>query len=449
MEFLNKKYLFFAILLALIHSFKIPGIVEIEFLILTFLFLRKVNFNTLFVLGIILSSSLYVVLDESFRFDSSNYPSIYTKSLYGIKYFDVLVFIIFISSVKNIKFFKKVLLNKSLPFLIWFICFFSFIINLSGILAIDSLLFNIRTQLLFLGLLFHFSRLSIPEVITLAEYIIITWVIFMFFTIIFPHSSPIYRTIFNIKAIIYFAGEEYLTLGIYATILLINSRINFNYKLNRKRLFYILFIGFCLCLISQRKGAVLYFLPILFFIYIKPFSLFFKSMILKSLLFFNSISFFIIFFIIFPFIENDIILLLLDEGYNLFNSAVESVRYNFSKNPLSAIFGIGPYNKYELISLPGIYDHEYSFGSDMGMKFRYQIWYLPYGRLILNAGFIGVLFYFLYLIRIFIKKDILFLYLFLSLSPIFYWENLAPVYSLPFALATVYLIKINQKTIKI
>ena len=104
MQFLNKKYLFLTIFLAFIHSLKIQGIIEIEFIILMFFFLRKVNFNTLFVLGIILSSSLYVVLDENFRFDSSNYPSIYTKSLYGIKYFDILVFFIFISSLKNIKF---------------------------------------------------------------------------------------------------------------------------------------------------------------------------------------------------------------------------------------------------------------------------------------------------------------------------------------------------------
>lgn len=262
---LNKYYLV-GFVFALLSSLRIPFLPELQ-LLLIFMFLliyRKINRNLFFLIITILCTHHYVIPDAIYRFQGELYPSIYTRAYFGIKLLDILVVVLFIFSLKNLNNLKFIL-NKNLPLILLPISFFGVLYLNSQTFAFDMFLFIFRSYLLVIAIYlisFSFSR---EDLIFISKLAIFSWTAKMFFAILIPHEAPLYREIFGFEGIIYFAGDEYLTIGSYLMIILLLSRKN---NLNFISIFFLINFIFLLTLIAQRKGGIPYFIILNFIIFI-------------------------------------------------------------------------------------------------------------------------------------------------------------------------------------
>ena len=303
--------------------------------------------------------------------------------------------------------------------------------------------FSIRSYLLIFAIFLLAVNLTKCELVTISKLIIFCWSIKMLFSIIIPHKYPLFRNILGYDGIIYFAGDEYLTIGIYISIIFI-----FSYRKNLSYLRYFLIINFifALTLIAQRKGALPYFTIIncLLFIY---FFLNYKIIhkVFNVLLIIYAFTAFIFLWIILPNLP-DIIQHALQEYKALSSSALDSL-LNLSLFQLT--FGITPFGKYELINLPSIFDHKMSFGNEVGEIYRYKLWTVPHGRLLLNVGLIGFIYVNYYLISKSITQNIFVFYLVFAFIPFFYFASITPVTAVAIAFALLVFLKHKYNTIKV
>ena len=422
------KLIFYSIAASLLSSLRISFLPELELLILFLLFLFRNNMLFGSAILIILCSHHYVIPDEVYRFDSATYPSIYTKKIGVVRIIDLVTVIFFLYSLTNI--FAKSLtvyrVNLNYPIILILFCFFGSMTNPIYNQKYDMLLFNLRNLMLVISSFLLFNSLSISQIFTISFLACYSWISKMFFSILLPAENPLYREIFGYKWNIYFAGDEYLTLGVYFISILFLARIS---KLDidyRKLIKFLVLFSLTLALVAQRKGSLIYFLVIFILIHFNASKKFIISQNLLILLL--PVSSFLFLMFVLPLTPNYIRLAFFDQS-GLLNSSIESIYHLFKSNVWNFLFGIGPYSMYEVKGLDSIFDNEMAFGSEVGNTFRYTIWSLPFGRLFLNVGLFGSIIYLYFLIKN-LKKPPYFFYLYTLILPIFFLENSSPVTAL-------------------
>jgi hypothetical protein len=411
---------------SLLSSMKLLYLPEIELFLLFFILLTG---NSEFIISyilIILCSHHYAIPDESFRFDASNYPSIYTKKLGYFKVFDVLTLILFpIALFKYLRNKPTFTLNRNYPNILFFLSIILIFITPIRMQDINLLLFNLRSLIIIFIIYAFLINLDNIKLIKLCFLASICWMSKMFFSILIPATNPLYRDIFGFKWNIYFAGDEYLTLGVFfVSIFILANKKNIFINLNIKKIINsFVLLSLILCLISQRKGSIIYFLTI--FLVINFYESKKISKYIKLFILFIPMSTFLFLIFILPFLPSEYNLLFFDQ-LGLLNSSIDSIKHIFNTNYLSGFIGIGPFSYYEVKGLEEIYDNSMAFGSEVGNTFRFTIWSLPFGRLFLNVGLIGFFIYGFYLIKNF-KSNTLDYYLISILMPLFYFENNTPI----------------------
>lgn len=429
-----------AVLLAKLQFSFLPEC-EICILILSYFYNRRA-FYYLFI--IVFASNTFVVMDVLYRFDSGTFPSIYTKEMIGgIKYLDVLSVVLFLLGLLNVRNIRKVH-SVSLPYLL----IFSSLIGLTFIeysqqFSLEMFLFIGRGYLLCLAAFMLLVGLDKDVYMKYCKLAIITWILNMIFAIVIPYAHPHTREIFGITLSIAFAGDEYLTLGVYGLILLLYSS-EYDIKDNYRFVKYS-FITALLCgIASQRKGAVPYFMVLMLIIYVYYNCNSIKNKIMNILLIASSVYIALFLLIVYDFLP-DYIQLAFFEYHGLLDSALSSVDYLKNYNWGEYLFGISPWGKYKVIDLPQIIDHEYSFGKEVGEVFRYSIWVIPGGRLVLNTGILGLIYYYCFIIRKAIEyKNCMYYYLLITITPLFYYASITPVEAISFGL--ILAVMFNKKS---
>lgn len=434
------KYYAIGFLFALLSSLRVPFLPELQLvLILTFLLIyRKVNRNLFFLIITILCTHHYAILDAFYRFNGELYPSIYTRSYSGIKLLDILIILLFIFSLRNLNNLKFIL-NKNLPFLLLPISFFGVTYLNSQTFAFDMFLFIFRSYLLIIAIYLITYSFSKKDLIFISKLAIFSWTVKMFFAILIPQEEPLYREIFGFQGIIYFAGDEYMTIGSFLMIILLLMKKN---DLKFIPIFMLLNFIFLLTLIAQRKGGVPYFiiLNIILFIYF-----YIKNTITHKLfnllIIINSFSIFLFLYFVVPLLPEVIHLSFLEYSA-LSSSALDSIA---NINIYNQIFGITPFGKYELINLDPIFDHAMSFGKEVGEKYRYKLWAIPLGRLILNVGLIGYFYYLIYIIIRAFKENVVSFYLLSSMMGFFYFSLITPVSAIAIGISLSVFIRYKKR----
>jgi len=438
-----KKIIFFSISASLLSSLRINFLPEIEVLLLTFLFFLGNRFLFGAILVIILCSHHYVIPDAVLRFDSSDYPSIYTKKIGVVKIFDIIVILLFlfvlfktrISRSYNFSF------SKSYPYILLLFCLFGILITPFARQDLNLFFFSFRNVMIIISIYFLFSNFNFSELKLISYIAISSWISKMFFSILIPAENPLYRMIFGAEWNVYFAGDEYLSLGIYfISLLLLNELLKINNKNTISFINRLAFVSLILALISQRKGALIYFgLIFLIINFYNKKSLFF---LINVIILVIPLSTFIFLFLILPMLPDQLSLLFFDQ-LGLLNSSIESL-YHIQKTELfNFIFGIGPFSLYEIKGLDSIFDNSMAFGSEVGSNFRFMIWSLPFGRLFLNVGLFGGVIYLFYLVRN-INKPPAYFYIYSSILGIFFFENISPVSALSFGFSFVIISNYNK-----
>lgn len=423
---LKINFFIIAFFFALCSSLRIPFIPEFQLvLLICYTFKRKkIDYQVIMLLATILCTHHYVIPDSIFREDGASYPSIYTRAYGGLKILDLLV--VFLFSMSFTKFFSRNILRllyiKGLPS-------FFLLTSLVGILflnketfAKDQFLFIMRSYLLFFVLFIQTVDFNKDQYLKLSKLVIFSWTLKMLLAILVPHVHPLYRTIFGLNGIIFFAGDEYMTLPFFfAIIMCIKGK-----SLNIKKMIKILLFIFVLTLIAQRKGGVPIFISffLLIWFHYKECRLggFFLKLYYVAYTF---IMFLFLYYIDYIF-SDSLILLAFGEYSTLANVAVDSICNIFNHNLGEFILGISPFGKYEIINLPSLLDHFMSFGKEVGEKFRYQFWSFPLGRCLLNVGFAGFLVSIYYHFKA-MKWSLPKFFMIISAIPVCYYSNLTPV----------------------
>jgi hypothetical protein len=439
-----QKIFFFSILASLLSSLKLFFLPELELVILFIIMFYRDKMLFAVALVIILCSHHYVIPDEVYRFDSTSYPSIYTKKIGPTKILDIVTIIFFLFSITFFNFklnsFSKINLNY--PFILLLFCFAGIITTPILNQNFDLLFFNIRNLLLLISTYLLLKNLDLIQIKTISFVAISCWLSKMIFSIIFPASNPLYREIFGITWNIYFAGDEYLTLGVYFISILLLNKIsnvnNFGKEINVLKLLII--VSLITALISQRKGALIYFFTIYILVNYNKKSKF--SILQNIFILFLPFSTFLFLIFILPLFSDLINLVFFDQS-GLLDSSIESINYIFNFDFFHFIFGIGPYSLYEIKGLNDILDNEMAFGAEVGNKFRYMIWSLPFGRLFLNVGLFGSFIYLFYLFKN-LQKPPSYFYLYSISLPVFFLENISPVTALSIGFAFVVMSKYNK-----
>jgi len=436
-----KKYKFYiiAFLFALLSSLRIAYLPEVQtfMIIIAGLIYFKKPHKVIFLVITIFATHHYVIPDAIIRFNSAQYPSIYTKEILGIKLLDICTFYLFVLWLKYIKTTKRIL-NKRLPLLLVPLSFVGIVFLKPEMLAIDILLFIVRSYMLVYIFYIGTYSLSREETIKLGKLAIFSWTMKMLFAILLPHSSPLYREILGIRGIIFFAGDEYLTIGIYvaaAFLLMKNKKENFF------KWFWIINLPFLFSIIAQRKGSLPYFLILnaLTFIHFK-YNKKITNVIFNHLIILNTIYTFLFLIFGYSYLPNSLQLAFYDQN-GLLLSALESIRGISKENFVKFLMGSTPFGKYEIMGLNPIFDYSTSFGSEVGQKFRYQIWSIPGGRIILNSGFIGLVYYYGYLIYKSFKVKSVEFYMIFSLMPLFVFVLFSPVTAIALGYGLAVMIK--------
>lgn len=434
------KYYAIGFLFAFLSSLRISFLPELQLIIILTLLLiyRKINKSLFFLTITVLCTHHYAIPDAIYRFQGEVYPSIYTKAYFGIKLLDILIVALFIFSLRNLNNLKFIF-NKNLPLLLIPISFLgiSYLDELT--FAYDMFLFISRSYLLIIAIYLTSYSFSKKDLIFVSKLAIFSWTAKMFFAILIPHESPLYREIFGFQGIIYFAGDEYSTIGNFLmVILLLSKKSDVKFISN----FILLNFIFLLTLIAQRKGAVPYFFTlnaILFiYFYVK------NSIIHKILNYFvianPFINFLFLYFVVG--LLPDIMRLAFLEYEALSISAIESIK---NINIYNQIFGITPFGKYELVGLEPTFDHPMSFGKEVGENYRYQLWSIPMGRLILNVGLFGYFYYLIFIIKRAYKENVMSFYLLNSIIGFFCFSLITPVSALAVGFSLSVFIKYKKK----
>jgi hypothetical protein len=433
------KLIFFSIVASLLSSLKIYFLPEFELTILILLFFYRNNMLFGSALIIILCSHHYVIPDEVYRFDSSSYPSIYTKKIGIIKIIDLVTVLFFLYSltISKVKSLFDYRVNLNYPIILLLFCFLASMTYPIVNQNFDLLFFNLRNLILVISSFLLYNSLSISQISTISFLACYSWISKMFFSILLPADNPLYREIFGFKWNIYFAGDEYLTLGVYfISILFLKtiSKTDINYT---KLIKFLILISLILALVAQRKGALIYFFVIFILVHLNSRS---KFIIYQNLLILLlPLSTFLFLLFVLPLTPDYIRIAFFDQS-GLLNSSIESIYNIFNNNIWHSLYGIGPYSMYEVKGLDVLLDNDMAFGSEVGNTYRYMIWSLPFGRLFLNVGLFGSLIYFYFLIKN-LKKPPYFFYLYTLTIPIFFLENLSPVTSLSIGFSFVIISK--------
>ena len=439
----SKSLIIIAVLFSFLSSLRIISFLpEFQFLLVILWTIKNkgINFHVLILITIILCSHHYAVPDAVFREDSGGYPSIYTKALGPIKILDLFVLFLFIMSLNKIPNLIKIIQIRSLPVILLFTSLFGLLFYFRLHLVDNTILYLIRSYLLIFFIFINCINLKKEHVAKLAILAIIAWTSKMFFAILFPHPHPWYRTILGYDGIMYFAGDEYMYIPIYLSIIIYTFKEQLNFKSVRN----VILIVLLLALIAQRKGSINILIPFLLMIYFYYRGNSFFTYILKIYYIFSTLVIFIFLLYEDILINNQLINLAFLEYHLLAQSSLDSI-INFLQGPFwHSIWGISPIGKIEIINLPKYVDGFMAFGEEVGERFRYQLWSFPYGRCILNAGIFGVIVYFLYYIKN-IKCSAPTFYIIISTFPFCIYANITPVFALSLGLALAFLY-LNQES---
>lgn len=434
---ISNKILIIGVIFSLLSSLRIPFLPELQLLcfILFTIYERRINYSVLLFLIMILCSHHYAIPDAVYRENSSMYPSIYTKQLGPLKILDFLTLFLAFFSFVRIPHLKELLKIRSIPFVLLITSFFGFIFANHLHIYSDVLLFLARSYILVFALFVNLVVLKPSQLASLSHLAIVCWISKMLFAIIFPHPNPWTRTQLGIEGIMYFAGDEYMFLPIYLSILIHYTKDRLIYK----RSYIYIFIALILCVIAQRKGAIPIFLIFFMIVYFHQHNTFkVLSSLLKLYLVFGSIVTFLFLYFEDLIIHDEIINLAFLEYHTLAQVSWDSISNLLKSDFFGAIFGITPVGKYEVVNLPSFVDGFMTWGQEMGEKYRYQLWSFPFGRCILNSGFWGFFMCLFYSIRS-IPYSLFVFYLTLSTIPFCFYENLTPVNAVATAFSLAFL----------
>lgn len=446
----NAKYKFFylALFFAIISSLRIPFVPELQLLLFVTYVLkeRRISNNAIFLLTTILCTHHYVIPDFVFRADGSDYPSIYTRAYGAVKLLDLLIVFIFSISLKSLyeRNILKLFYINGLPSFLLITSLFGFIFLNRETFAIDNYLFISRSYLLFFAIFINTLNLSRTEYIKLSKLIIFAWSCKMFFAIIIPHPNPMYRTILGIDGIIFFAGDEYMTLPYLFVILL----LLYDSRKKIEGLYKYIWIIFIMTLIAQRKGGIPIFVNLFLIFYFYSNRKRFGSILLKFYIVFFSVLQFLFLYNIDKLTTDPLLKLAFIEYSQFSHIAVDSLNHILKTNIWEFLFGISPYGKYEILNLPAELDHMTSFGSEVGEIYRYQLWSFPLGRCILNVGLIGFWMVYFYSIKA-MRYSLPIFYLVLACIPLCYYTNLTPVNAFSMGIVFSFLYNISKHNISI
>lgn len=442
---MNRKFFYLAILFAILSSLRTPFLPEFQLLLIissVFLY-RKINKNVIYLIITILCTHHYVIPDFLYRFNSSEYPSFYTKTIFSVKILDIFTICFLLFSIPKFSKFAIFFKIGIFPYTLLILALLGGLFLNREQIDTSMALFLFRS--IILTYLFFINTVSFKkeELIQLSKLAILAWTAKMLFSIIFPHAHPLARSIFGYEGIIYFAGDEFSTIGAYYCIILLFADIeNINF---RKMNYSILFI-FALTLIAQRKGAVPYFILLFLLVYIeKTNNLHLNRIYNFGLILYEWFVFlFILIFVLY--LQSPLLKLAFSEYTGLTTSALDSIKNIFHEQPINGFLGYSPWGKYRVINLNPIFDHEMSFGKEVGQVYRYAIWGLPYGRSLINIGLVGFIILMLNLFRNVRKWDSKVFYLYIFCLPFFMYAVITPVISiaLGISLSSLYIFKKNR-----
>lgn len=424
------RYYLLGFFCAVLSSFQITFLPEIQLFCVFLLIVCRTNPETLiFFVITILCTSVYAIPDPVLRAASLDYPSIYTKGYAFIRLLDLLVVMLFLYALPK---FRGFIIGGKVALLygVFLISMASLLFNsLFGVSDYGYLLFGVRNILIAVAFLLMLLRLPQDRVPSILVFSMFCWICKMFFMIVLPSDNVIEREIFGVPWKIFFAGDEYLSfMLICAVVLQVGC---FFYRIDKlKRICHVMcFIALILALVSQRKGAVPYFL----FSFIMVFC-FGRGVICRVFFSVALIAYSLVMFFFsglgYEFLPEGL-MSSLAEYHVLYNSAISSLEYIMLNSPFSSFFGVGPAGLYEVFNLPLEADHIFSFGAEAGEKYRYAIWTLPYDRLLLNSGIAGVILVAVYILLALAQgAGSAYMYISLSIIPLFGLYGLTPVSSI-------------------
>jgi hypothetical protein len=425
--------LVFPVLLALLSSLRIAYLPEIELSLIIFMIIYKGLRNDVIILIVaVLTTHHYAIPDHDFRFLGELYPSFYTKELLGIKILDIFAVIFFLVSLLKVNALKNLFSNK-LPIILILISFLGVVPNTTSTFDFSILLFLVRNYLILIAFFLATSNYSFEEYARISKIALIGWGAKMLFSICFPHPNPLSREIFDYQGIIYFAGDEFSTLGIYLAIIILISGVDLA---NKKWGLYFFFL-FCLCLIAQRKGAITYF-GFVFYLFAKKKGIFFQKVYNYTYFLFDWIILFFILFI--DSLDNTLLSLAFFEYTSLAYSAIDSLNNVRINDIYHFFFGLGPFGKYEIINLPDFVDHPMSFGEEVGNKFRYAIWNVPYGRSLVNIGLFGTIILLFTFFKTALKYNSVYFYIYFQVVLMFTFLVITPVGAIALGIALSFIL---------
>jgi hypothetical protein len=101
---------------------------------------------------------------------------------------------------------------------------------------------------------------------------------------------------------------------------------------------------------------------------------------------------------------------------------------------------LGPFGKYEIKNLSDIADHPMSFGEEVGNKFRYAIWNIPYGRSLVNIGVFGTVLLLVNFFKSARKYNSAYFYLYFQIVLAMTFLVITPVGSVAIGLALAFIL---------
>lgn len=440
------NFYFVSFLFALLSSLRIQYLPELQTLFLIFYTIsnKGISFKVLLLFIAIFCTHHYAIPDAVYREASSDYPSIYTKVFFGVKLLDFLTIFLLLFSVTKIydNFFKIFQIRYAPIFLIVFSLLGSFYLN-GTTFASDSFLFNVRDYIILIIVFVNCVKLTDSEFITISKLAIFSWILKMCFAILLPHPYPWYRTILGFDGIMFFAGDEYLGIPLYMSIIvaIMGKSISFKYVRN------VILFTLLLALIAQRKGSI----PVLLCYILLMYTYYNRNKLIEFLMkfyyLFNSLIIFLLLLSVNYLTSNELIRLAFLEYTDLAKSSLDSVLHLFDKNLFNAFFGITPFGKYEIMNIPSYVDSFMSFGTEAGLKYRYMLWSFPWGRCFLNTGLIGFLIIIVYSFRSIRYSPPLF-YIIISSFSICYFDNLTPVNAVCMGIGLAFLYSFSHNSEK-
>jgi hypothetical protein len=424
------RYYLFAVLSAILSSCQIPFLPEFQLVCIFLLITLRVDALAIVLcLIVILCTSVYAIPDPILRASPQDYPSIYTKGYSFVRLLDVLTLVIFMYALPAI---RGVIIHKRLLLLygVLVISLFSLLFNhFFGVSNYSYLFFGIRNLLIAVSFALMLKRIAPSRISSILVFAMICWIFKMLFMILLPSDNVIEREIFGIPWKIFFAGDEYLSFMLICAVLLhVGSEFYPTAKL-KSVCYFMCFLALLLALISQRKGAIPYFLFSFTMIYCfgrGVISRVFFATVLLSFTF----GMYIVSGPAYEFLP-DSIRSSLGEYHVLYNSAISSFSHLIASSPISSLFGLGPAGLYEIFDLPPTADHIFSFGTEVGERYRYAIWAVPFDRLFLNSGIVGGVLAVLYIVLTLARgQGSAYFYMSFSIIPLFGLYGLTPVSSI-------------------